>query len=62
MNKYVFILINLKRIIISIIRKFLGTVLWNRSYFLRFRIRLLTSYGSGSRKKGDQMHKFILCL
>ncbi len=25
-----------------------GAVLWNRSYFLRFRFRLLKSYGSGS--------------
>jgi hypothetical protein len=25
-----------------------NTVLWNRNYFLRFRLRLLKSYGSGS--------------
>ncbi len=28
--------------------KYIWTVLWNRNYFLRFRIRLLKSYGYGS--------------
>ncbi len=29
------------------------TVLWNRNYFLRFRFRLLKSYGSGSGSGSD---------
>jgi hypothetical protein len=29
-------------------QRVLGAVLWNRNYFLRFRFRLLKSYGCGS--------------
>jgi hypothetical protein len=29
------------------------SVLWNRNYFLRFRFRLLKSYGSGSGSSSD---------
>ncbi len=59
--RHVFILLNLKRKIISIIKNFLGTVLWNRSCFLRFRIRLSTSYGSGSRKEIKCTNLYCVC-